>query len=154
MSCRVEFRKVTWPQATEGVESYEHKIQNCLRKLRKTSDVEIVRRKESEIRRTDSEEKKVCGPNVIDDLKVKLQKRRARERRSIGDAEAASGSTMKEPWPKPVGGSQKSPKVPARRALHPVPQIPRSEDSRSQGGFSPSSQTSRGSPRQKQQADL
>ena len=56
MSCRVESRKVTWPQATEGVESYEHKIQNCLRKLRKTSDVEIVRRKESDIRRTDSED--------------------------------------------------------------------------------------------------
>ena len=83
MSCRVESRKVTWPQATEGVESYEHKIQNCLRKLRKTYDVEIVRRKESEIRRTDSEEKKMCGPNVIDDLRVKLQKRRARERRSV-----------------------------------------------------------------------
>ena len=70
MSCRVESRKVTWPQATEGVESYEHKIQNCLRKLRKTSDVEIVRRKESEIRRTDSEEKKMCGPNVIVDLRM------------------------------------------------------------------------------------
>ena len=48
MSCRVESRKVTWPQATEGVESYEHKIQNYLRKLRKTSDVEIVRRKEND----------------------------------------------------------------------------------------------------------
>ena len=96
------------------MESYEHKIQNCLRKQRKTSDVETVRRKESEIRRTDSEEKKMCGPNVIDDLKVKLQKRRARERRNVGDAEAASGSTMKEPWPKPVGDSQKSPKVPAK----------------------------------------
>ena len=119
MSCRVESRKVPWPQATEGVESYEHKIQNCLRELRKTSDVEIVRRKECEIRRTDSEEKKMCGSNVIDDLKVELQKRRAREERSVGDAEAASGSTMKEPWPKPVGDSQKSPKVPARRALHP-----------------------------------
>ena len=36
----------------------------------------------------------MCGPNVIDDLRVKLQKRRAQkeERR---DAEAASGSTMK-----------------------------------------------------------
>ena len=29
------------------MESYEHKIQNCLRKLRKTSDVVIIRRKES-----------------------------------------------------------------------------------------------------------
>ena len=50
-------------------------------------------------------EKKMCGPNVIDDLRMKLQKRRAQkeERR---DAEAASGNTMKEPWPKPVGDSQ------------------------------------------------
>ena len=88
----------------------------------------------------------MCGP---DDLKVKLRKRRHLERRSVGDAEAASGSTMKEPWPKPVNDSQKSPKVPARRALHPVLQFPRPEVSRSQGGFSPSSQTRRGSLRQK-----
>ena len=48
-----------------------------------------------------------------------------------------------KPWPKPVGDSQKSPKVPARKGLQTVPQIPRPEDSRSQEGFSPSSQTSR-----------
>ena len=64
ISCTVESRKVTWPQATEGVESYEHKFQNCLRELRNTSDVEIVGRKECEIRRTDSEEKKMCGRSV------------------------------------------------------------------------------------------
>ena len=64
----------------------------------------------------------MCNPNDIDDLKVKLQKRRLLQRER--DVEAASGSTMSEPWPKPVNGSQKSPYVPARRALHPVPQFP------------------------------
>ena len=34
--------------------------------------------------------------------------------------------------------------MPARRALHPVPQFPRPEDSRTQGGFSPSSQRAAG----------
>ena len=96
----------------------------------------------------------MCGPNVIVDLRVKLQKRRNLEWKSVGDAEAASGSTMEEPWPKPVNDLQKSPKVPARRALHSVPQFPRPEVSRSHGGFSPSSQTSRGSPRLKWQSDL
>ena len=117
MSCRVDSRKVTWPQATEGVESYEHKIQNCLRKLRKTSDVETVRREESEIRRTDSEEKKMCGSNVIDDLRVKLQKRRAQKEESR-DAEAPSGSTKSQLATHSTEGA-------CQRALHPVPQIPR-----------------------------
>ena len=50
-------------------------------------NVEIVRRKESEIRHTDSEVKKMCGPNVFDDFKVKLQKSRHLERKSVGNAE-------------------------------------------------------------------
>ena len=56
----------------------------------------------------------MCGPNVIVDLKVILQKRRNLERKNVGDTEAASGSTMEEPQPKPGNDSQKRPKVPAK----------------------------------------
>ena len=80
--------------------------------------MEIVRRKESEIRHMGSRKRKcVVQTSLFVDLKVKLQKRRNLERKSVEDAEAASGSTMEEPWPKPVGDSQESPKVLAREAL-------------------------------------
>ena len=45
-------------------------------------------------------------------------------RRTVQHGEAASGSTMKEPWPKPVNDSQKA-RIPARRALHPFTKFPR-----------------------------
>ena len=56
-------------------------------------------------------------------------------RRAVQHGETASGSTMKEPWPKPVDDSQKA-RIPARRALHPFPEISAPEVSKSQGVFS------------------
>ena len=43
-------------------------------------------------------------------------------RRAVQHGEAASGSTVKKPWPKPVHDSQKA-RIPAKRALHPFPEI-------------------------------
>ena len=65
-------------------------------------------------------------------------------RRAVQHGETASGSTMKEPWPKPVDDSQKA-RIPARRALHPFPEISAPEVSRSRRSLhkNPSSSTVR-----------
>ena len=56
-------------------------------------------------------------------------------RRTVQHGETASGSMMKEPWPKPVDDSLKT-RIPAKRAFHPFPEISAPEVSKSQGVFS------------------
>ena len=62
-------------------------------------------------------------------------KKKNRCKRAVQHGRTTSGSTMKEPWPKPVDDSQKT-RIPARRALHPFPEISAPEVSKSQGVFS------------------